>query len=232
MPFTRSDAICTEDGHREQFNIITAFTDGSNIYGSDDRRAEGLRTLTKGFLRTHTRGPTLPANKQASGIDPIGPKAFVAGDIRATEQPGLASIHSLFVLEHNRLANKISTEDPSMQDEELYQRARSLVIGQIQNIVYSEFLPIVLGPTKMEEYSLNLPSSGTTTYDKSVNPGIFNEFATFAFRFGHSLIPNFFKTAKKPLETTPNICPLKLTQSDLTAQILLSSQITYFPPKS
>ena len=211
MPFTRSDAICTENGHREQFNIITAFIDGSNIYGSDDSRAEGLRTLNKGFLRTHTRGPTLPSNKQAGSIDPIGSKAFVAGDIRATEQPGLASIHSLFVLEHNRLATQIAIEDPSLLDEELYQRARRLVIGQIQNIVYSEFLPIVLGPTKMEEYGLNLPTSGTTTYDKSVNPGIFNEFATFAFRFGHSLIPNFFKTAKKPLETTPNICPLKDT---------------------
>ena len=212
MPFTRSDAICTESGQREQFNIVTAFTDGSNIYGSDVRRAEGLRTMSKGFLRTHTQGPTLPSNKQARRIDPIGPMEFVAGDIRATEQPGLASIHSLFVLEHNRLATLLSSFDSSLLDEELYQRSRRLVIGQIQNIVYGEFLPIVLGPTTMQEYGLNLPAfRTTTTYDKSVNPGIFNEFATFAFRFGHSLIPDFFKTAKKPLETTPNICPLKDT---------------------
>ena len=148
MAFTRSDAMCTESGKREQFNLITAFIDGSNIYASDDRRKGGLRTMSKGLLRTHSRGPTLPANKEAGSIDPIGSKAFVAGDIRATEQPGLASIHSLFVLEHNRLATQISTQDPSLLDEELYQRARRLVIGQIQNIVYSEFLPIVLGSTK------------------------------------------------------------------------------------
>ncbi len=211
--FSRSFATCTDSGQREQFNSITAFIDGSNIYGSDDTRAEGLRLKSKGLLRTHSRGPTLPASKQAGGIQGIGPstKAFVAGDVRATEQPGLASIQSLFVLEHNRLARQISSEDPSLLDEELYQRARRLVIGQIQNIVYNEFLPIVLGPTTMEEYGLNLPASGTTTYDKSVSPGIFNEFATFAFRFGHSLIPDFFKPAKRPLETTPNICPLKDT---------------------
>ena len=197
---------------REQFNIITAFIDGSNVYGSDDQRAEGLRLKSKGLLRTHSRGPSLPASKEAGGIPGIGgTKAFVAGDIRATEQPGLASIHSLFVLEHNRLATQISTQDPSLLDEELYQRARRLVIGQIQNIVYSEFLPIVIGTTKMQEYGLNLPVSGTTSYDPNVNPGISNEFATFAFRFGHSLIPDFFKPAKKPLETTPNICPLKDT---------------------
>ena len=212
MAFTRSDATCTESGQREQFNIITAFIDGSNIYGSDDRRAEGLRLKSKGFLRTHSRGPTLPASKEAGGIRGIGgSKAFVAGDMRATEQPGLAAIHSLFVLEHNRLATQISSEDPSLLDEELYQRARRLNIGQIQNIVYNEFLPIVLGPTMMEEYSLNLPVSGTTSYDKSVNPGIFNEFATFAFRFGHSLIPDFFEPARKPRKTSPNIFPLKDT---------------------
>ena len=198
---------------REQFNIITAFIDGSNVYGSDDKRADGLRRKYKGLLRTHSRGPTLPASKEAGGIlgVPVSTKAFVAGDIRATEQPGLASIHSLFVLEHNRLATEISTQDPSLLDEELYQRARRLVIGQIQNIVYSEFLPIVLGSTKMQEYGLNLPVSGTTSYDPNVNPGISNEFATFAMRFGHSLIPDFFIPAKKPLKTTPNICPLKDT---------------------
>ena len=210
--FVRSDATCTESGVREQFNIITAFIDGSNVYGSDDKRADGLRLKSKGLLRTHSKGPTLPASKDAGGIQGIGgTKAFVAGDIRATEQPGLASIHSLFVLEHNRLATEISTQDPSLLDEELYQRARRLVIGQIQNIVYNEFLPIVLGPTMMEVYGLNLPVSGTTTYDKSVNPGVYNEFATFAFRFGHSLIPDFFEPARKPRKTSPNVCPLKDT---------------------
>ena len=212
MAFTRSDAMCTESGKREQFNLITAFIDGSNIYASDDRRKGGLRTMSKGLLRTHSRGPTLPANKEAGRIDPIGPMSFVAGDIRATEQPGLASIHSLFVLEHNRLATQILTQNPLLLDEELFQRARRLVIAQIQNIVYNEFLPIVLGPTKMQEYGLNLPPvSRTTTYDPSANPDIFNEFATFAFRFGHSLIPDFFEPAKRPQKTAQNICPLKDT---------------------
>ena len=163
-PFTRSDAICTESAQREQFNIITAFIDGSTIYGSDDKRADGLRQNSKGLLRTHSRGPTLPANKQTGGKLARRPMDFVAGDIRATEQPGLASIHSLFVMEHNRLATQEFTEDPSLLDEELFQRSRRLVIGQIQNIVYTEFLPIVIGREKMMEYGISLPSNHTEGY--------------------------------------------------------------------
>ena len=60
-------------------------------------------------------------------------------------------------------------------------------------------------------YNLSLPTEGTTVYDSSVNPNVFNEMATFAFRFGHSLIPNFFKPSDPPmpLETMNDICPLK-----------------------
>ena len=47
----------------------------------------------------------------------------MAGDIRAIEQPGLASLHSLFVNEHNRIAKEISDSKEGLDDEEIYQQA-------------------------------------------------------------------------------------------------------------
>ena len=38
------------------------------------------------------------------------PMDLVAGDIRALENPGLASIHSMFVAEHNRIAQILKSK--------------------------------------------------------------------------------------------------------------------------
>ena len=124
-PFTRSDAICTASNVREQFNAITAFIDGSNVYGSDEETADKLRTKTDGKMQVHELGPTLPTRQQTQFESVHGqhPHDLVAGDVRAIEQPGLASIHSLFILEHNRISDMIKNENSELRDEEIYQTA-------------------------------------------------------------------------------------------------------------
>ena len=105
LPFTRSDAVCTEDSVRQQFNSLTSFIDGSNIYGSDVEKATKLRTLSGGTLKTHILGPLLPTRKQAGFEfdDERHAQDLVAGDSRAIEQPVLTAMHALFLNEHNRL---------------------------------------------------------------------------------------------------------------------------------
>ena len=140
------------------------------IYGSDVETAASLRTMSGGRMRT-SAGNLLPIDS-ASG-------QFLAGDIRAAENPELTSIQTLFVREHNRFADSIAVRNPRLRDEEIYQQARLRVMAEIQAITYNEFLPGLLGPAAPGAYR---------GYDPRVNPGIATEFATAAYRVGHTLV--------------------------------------------
>ena len=69
---------------------------------------------------------------------------FLAGDVRANENPGLASLHTLFIREHNRLAGLVAAAEPSASDEVVFQHARRGVIALLQQITYKEFLPAIV----------------------------------------------------------------------------------------
>ena len=113
-----------------------------------------------------------------------------AGDVRALEMPGLATMHALFVREHNRICDLIKAEQPTWSDEELYQNARRILVAEYQSVVYGGFLPAVIGEQNMG--SLRLERDGSS-YKDNVNPAMTNEFATAAYRFGHSMIQGFIK---------------------------------------
>jgi len=199
MEFTRTLKFCPgilhglksyiKHGKREQLNAISSFIDGSMVYGGDNELAAQLRTLVLGQLKIDplfTKHALLPR-------DQVG---LLAGDIRAAEQPGLAAAHTLLVREHNRLAHQIAGAHPGMPDEEIYQRARRYCIAEWQNIVYGNYLPIVLGRKAMAIYEMQLPAPGEWSYYKpDVNPSILNSFSTAAYRFGHSLIEGLVNVA-------------------------------------
>jgi hypothetical protein len=134
---------------RQHFNAITAFIDGSAVYGSSKDVADWLRTFQDGRLKT-SEGNLLPYNtidgEKDSPIDPNAPemadpvgisnKHFVAGDIRANENSILITLHTLFVREHNRICSELKAENPSWNDEQLFQEARRKVGAIIQAITY------------------------------------------------------------------------------------------------
>lgn len=163
----------TPTNPREQLNQSTAWIDGSQIYGSTDAHAAQLRTGVTGRLKSSADN-LLP-------FDPNRPTQFWAGDPRANEQIGLIALHTLFVREHNRLAAYIDANSRNADDEYLYQMARQLVIAELQTITYEEFLPIVVGLGALPTY---------TGYNNNIDPGISNVFATAAYRFGHSMLPD------------------------------------------
>ncbi len=166
---------------REQVNSVTSYIDASQVYGSDDSRAAALRTFEGGKLRVSADG-LLPRNTEGlPNDDPfhLGADLFLAGDIRANEHAGLTAVHTLFVREHNRLAERIGQQAPELNDEQIYQLARKIVGAEMQAITYNEFLPALLGD--------EAPRAGEAQYDPEVDASITNSFATAMFRYGHSM---------------------------------------------
>ena len=171
-------------------NNITAYIDGSAIYGSEEDRAHYLRSFIDGKLRV-SQGNLLPWNTISGEYndpkDPDAPfmgddtrsgsKLFVAGDIRANENPLLISLHTIFVREHNRICDELILENPAWGDEIIYLFARKKLAAIFQSIVYNEWLPAM---------GVALPPY--QGYDENVNANITNVFAAAAFRFGHTMI--------------------------------------------
>ena len=173
---------------RQQTNSLTAFIDGSQVYGSDATRAAALREFVGGRMRT-SAGNLLPFNTtglaNANDAHVVADnQLFLAGDVRANENPELVALQTLFVREHNRIAAEAAAKNPTWTDEQVYQHARRMVISEIQEITYNEFLPAILGANTPAAKALQ----NYRGYRADVNPGIATEFSTAAFRLGHSML--------------------------------------------
>ncbi len=165
---------------REQLNEITGWIDASHVYGSDIERATALRTNDGTGKLAISAGDLLPFNIAGlANAGGSGAELFLAGDVRANEQLGLTVMHTLFVREHNRLAEAIMAADPALSGEDIFQRARRIVGAQMQVITYREFLPLLLGEDALPRYR---------GYDATVDAGIANVFSAASFRLGHSML--------------------------------------------
>ncbi|XP_052782156.1 uncharacterized protein LOC128218518 [Mya arenaria] len=212
--FVRSSATleCNADNqlrdlrNREQLNELTAYVDGSNIYGSEQTAAKELRKHDehlRGFLATsvgpiHSELPfSTVAGEGEASCNNGGNDSFpchLAGDFRVNEQPSLASMHTLWVREHNRVAQELVDncgyeDDTEAASNELYHAARRIVIAEYQNIVYDGYLRSFTDAGIFEKFNLNSCSDGSCSYDDSINPSITNEWG-IANRMGHTWINN------------------------------------------
>lgn len=181
IPFKRTQAAGDNDQEvRQHINNLSSYIDASNVYGNSEERNKYLRLYKYGLLKT-SNGYLPPVNDtyQDNAGGP-GQNLFVCGDVRSNEHLGLTALHTLFVREHNYWAHVIYKCDPCLCDEEIYQRAKIMVEAEIQCITYNEWLPILLNKGTVHNFPKN--------YKESINPKISQEFATAAFRLGHSMV--------------------------------------------
>uniref|UniRef100_A0A4W3IDZ9 NAD(P)H oxidase (H2O2-forming) n=1 Tax=Callorhinchus milii TaxID=7868 RepID=A0A4W3IDZ9_CALMI len=183
---------------RIQMNQVTAWIDGSSIYGSSHSWCDELRSFSDGKLASGSK-PLLP--KPSTGKLPMwnhpdpstgdtGLQGFYDfGNTRANENPFIMAVNIIWFRYHNHLAAKLKEKQPTWSDEDLFQNARKRVIATLQNIALYEWLPAYLG-TNVSNYN---------GYKKFVDPGISPGFQAAAMRFDYLY------------------GPLKFSRSDLVA---------------
>ncbi|VDP01863.1 unnamed protein product [Soboliphyme baturini] len=208
IPFVRSLIGDLKSGYREQINQVSSYIDGSNIYGSHDCTISELRLYKHGKLKTALEEawtkPGLPHGFRDPDCKLRAHDCLVAGDIRVNENSALVVPHLVFVREHNRIAHVLHKLNKFWSDEKLFQEARKIVGAVLQHITFNEWLPKVIGLNNMNKYGLNLEAGKyyegndfASGYDQFCDATISNEFATAAFRFGHTLVRESFNLMDK-----------------------------------
>lgn len=202
--FVRSSAMCGSGAtssffegptHRQQLNLLTAYIDASNVYGSSEEDAFNLRDHNndRGLMRVgvpSAEAPhkfNLPPN-QGEFVDcQLDPNrahvpCFQAGDHRVNEQLALIAMHTIWMREHNRLAAKLLKMNSHWNGDATYHETRKIIGATMQHITYTHWLPKVIGTYGMDMIG---PYTG---YNSSLEATISIEFSTAALRFGHTLI--------------------------------------------
>ncbi|MEM7555000.1 MAG: peroxidase family protein [Cyanobacteria bacterium P01_A01_bin.84] len=168
-------------------NELTHWLDLSSVYGSTKKIHNAVRAYKGGLLKVFpnetkaTNDDLLPADTsklmRGGFFQGVG---FLAGDDRVSEQDALVVQHTVWVRNHNRLAEALSEEHPKWSDNQIFQRARQINIAQYQKVVMDEWLPQQIGNV-IESYQ---------RYKPKTNPQISDEFNAAGFRFGHSQTGN------------------------------------------
>ena len=196
--------------------------DGKLLVANDAYGTDGL-LFDNGSDPNNTSGEILaPYNRANSpNADPgdrtPNAQEFISGDLRINEQVGLISIHTLFIREHNFVADKVAfhldaNDDPRLT--EAYEQFRdeyvpSLNLGfepteaQIRGeFIYEASREVVAAKNQVITYEEFLPvllgNQGPDDLQKIdediLDPDIAIEFAGAAYRLGHTLLSDQIRT--------------------------------------
>lgn len=150
----------------EPANRATAFADLSIIYGCDPVEALKIRSFSQGSILTN-ENQIIPVDANGA-LTKIGSRlaVVITGTVWA----------SLFLRQHNSLADRLATMNPKWDDEKCYQEARRINIAIFQSFMFNdEFTEVMIG--KIKDFD--------DAYNDKTDPSTTVEFSSAAGRFPH-----------------------------------------------
>ncbi|KAJ3085918.1 hypothetical protein HK102_013685 [Quaeritorhiza haematococci] len=221
IPFFRGEANGTAGTppSRQIINSVTHFLDASQIYGSAETVTNQLRAGPK--FNLNERG--LPQKRRdADSLSSIsvpvlvgsGPSGqYLLGTVGGNTSPNLQALNILFMREHNWRVDKLKAQNPSWNDETLFQEARKLTVALYQKICYYEYLPQIMNENPLPLYD---------GYKSNVDPRVDSFFVSAAFRYGHSEISS---TQRKAVDrSSSGSSDQQLSLNELSAIIFFNTR--------
>jgi hypothetical protein len=134
-------------------NEVTHWWDGSQVYGSDQKTQDHLRSHLFGKMRLN-----------ADGTLPIEPGTLVEeAGFRRNWWLGLSMLHTLFVREHNAICDMLYEAYPTWDDNRLFNVARLINAAVMAKIHSIEWTPAIL-PNRALDTGLNVNWYGLLTF--------------------------------------------------------------------
>ncbi|KAJ7988670.1 hypothetical protein DPEC_G00311620 [Dallia pectoralis] len=205
-------------------NSITSFLDASTVYGHTPNLQSALRDLSssEGKLAVNSRFidqqgrsylPFVPNTPSPCFQDPNHRQGhrvdcFLAGDSRVNEVLPLVALHTLWVREHNRIAEILHDLNPHWSSEIIYQESRKIIGALHQIITIRDYIPKIIGRDAFDQYIG--PYRG---YDPTTNPSASNVFATAAFRFGHATVSPVLRRLNESFQEHEQFSSLSLHET-------------------
>ncbi len=153
--------------------------DLDSVYGSGPSGSPQLYDVNdRAKLRVESNGPFEDLPREADG------RAIIA-DPRNDENLVIAGLQSAFLLFHNVVVDRVRQENPALDAEAVFDRARRQMTWHYQWMILHEFLPQIVGTAVVSDVVANgrrfyVPREGE-------GPRIPIEFQ-LAYRFGHSMV--------------------------------------------
>jgi len=212
IPFTRSAASLPifdcHLGQRTDFNLLTHWLDLNPVYGNTVEESKNLRKLRYGLLKSSAirAQEYLPFKGNGQCTEKTAAPCFFSGDERAEQNSWLTAMQVIFLRTHNRFARILYKYNQNWDDDRIFEEARRINIAVYQNIVYNEYVPLLIGHKLMKEYDLYTLENGYSYgYDSQMYPQILTEFSTAAFRLHHTMYHNFTEAeCKNYIEKPPD----------------------------
>ena len=153
--------------------------DLDTVYGGGPSRVLNLRarkSSRRSKLRIENGGLFEDVPRTRDGV-------AIIGDPRNDENMMISGLQAAFIMFHNHVVDLVTKQNPRDDAAEIFSKARRIVTWHYQWIIVNEFLPLLIGQTRVNR----LLERGPRFFRTPV-PFIPVEFQGAAYRLGHSMV--------------------------------------------